>query len=225
LGAAPLQVKKPCGLERSCRWACPHGRSVEKRPSTAWAAARRSSCIDLNGRYRAMTFAAAWTAVRQRPVSRLHPLCLETRLAVADHRGRGLCYHEMIAPAKAALEGTASRLLPCPPVFPPGLSPFELRLREMRDERRRKEPPRSTFDYFTPPCHRGDWQALYDECVPSAPACGLTPTSSDPATGEWHCGPRRAASLDLHDGWGPRISSRPRPARKGVMQTLPCDPS
>jgi len=76
----------------------------------------------------------------------------------------------MISPRQAALEGTALPIAAVSTGFPAGLSPFALAgLREIRDERRREEPPRFDIRYFTPAIVlSGDWQALYDELRASA---------------------------------------------------------
>jgi len=163
--------KHLCGSSRaSCRWACPHAASVVKKKNhqRPRGCAAPSAGIDLNDRYRAMTLPARGTACAPRPVSRCTRL-LDALWHVADHRGAVCVYHEMSPPPKQHWKAPASRLRPCPPVFPPRLSPFSscafARASKMSVPVRR--PPRIRHRYFTPPFSYRRLAALIDECVPS----------------------------------------------------------
>jgi len=95
-----------------------------------------------------------------KPVSRLHPLYADGLACRGSPWARLLSTHEMIAPAKAALEGTGIPMLHHQPArvhrFSRRAVPFRAAPARDRDEASaRREPPRSTSFNFTPPCSIG----------------------------------------------------------------------
>ena len=147
----------------------PARRSVKKEYQAAWLL-RAVSCIDLT------TLSGDDTA------RRVERLCAKARQPIApallDALGMSqitvgaVCvYHEMIAPAKAALQGTGIPIAAVSTGFPAGLSPFELRLREIEMS---VAAGAAEIDIVISRRHvlSGDWQALYDEMRAFRAACG-----------------------------------------------------
>ena len=159
----------------------PARRSVKKDHQAAWLL-RAVSCIDLT------TLSGDDTA------RRVERLCAKARQPIApallDALGMSqitvgaVCvYHEMIAPAKAALEGTGIPIAAVSTGFPAGLSPFELRLREIEMS---VAAGAAEIDIVISRRHvlSGDWQALYDEMRAFRAACGDAHVKAILATGE-----------------------------------------
>jgi deoxyribose-phosphate aldolase len=159
----------------------PGRRSVKKDWQAAWLL-KAITCIDLT------TLAGDDTAARVRR------LCAKARQPVRadilDALGMppitvgAVCvYHDMIAPAVAALKGTGIPVAAVSTGFPAGLSPFHLRVREIEESvaagageidiviSRRK-------------VLEGDWQGLYDEMKAFRAACGDAHVKAILATGE-----------------------------------------
>jgi deoxyribose-phosphate aldolase len=92
-------------------------------------------------------------------------------------------YHEMIAPAKAALAGTNIPIAAVSTGFPAGLSPFELRIKEIEMS---VAEGAAEIDIVISRRHvlSGDWQALYDEMRAFRTACGDAHVKAILATGE-----------------------------------------
>ncbi|SIO41714.1 deoxyribose-phosphate aldolase [Rhodovulum sp. ES.010] len=92
-------------------------------------------------------------------------------------------YHEMIAPAVAALEGSGVPVAAVSTGFPAGLSPFATRLAEIEAS---VAAGASEIDIVISRRHvlTGDWQALYDEVAAFRAACGAAHLKAILATGE-----------------------------------------
>jgi len=156
-------------------------RSVKKAHQAAWLL-RAITCIDLT------TLSGDDTA------RRVERLCAKARQPVApallDALGMGpittgaVCvYHEMIAPALAALAGTNIPVAAVSTGFPAGLSPLALRIKEIEmsvaaDARE--------IDIVISRRHvlSGDWQALYAEMQAFRAACREAHVKAILATGE-----------------------------------------
>ena len=147
----------------------PARRSVKKDYQAAWLL-RAVSCIDLT------TLSGDDTARR---VERLLDALGMSQITV----GAVCVYHEMIAPAKAALQGTGIPIAAVSTGFPAGLSPFELRLREIEMS---VAAGAAEIDIVISRRHvlSGDWQALYDEMRAFRAACGDAHVKAILATGE-----------------------------------------
>jgi deoxyribose-phosphate aldolase len=159
----------------------PARRSVKKDHQAAWLL-RAISCIDLT------TLSGDDTA------RRVERLCAKARQPVApaimDALGvepitvGAVCvYHEMIAPAKNALAGTNIPIAAVSTGFPAGLSPLELRIREIEMS---VAAGAAEIDIVISRRHvlSGDWQALYDEMSAFRAACGDAHVKAILATGE-----------------------------------------
>jgi len=92
-------------------------------------------------------------------------------------------YHEMIAPARTALEGTNIPVAAVSTGFPAGLSRFKTRLREIEDS---VAAGAQEIDIVISRRHvlTGDWQALYEEMQAFRAACGEAHVEAILATGE-----------------------------------------
>lgn len=159
----------------------PARRSVKKDHQAAWLL-RAISCIDLT------TLSGDDTA------RRVERLCAKARqpvasaimdaLGVAPITVGAVCvYHEMIAPAKNALAGTNIPIAAVSTGFPAGLSPLELRIREIEMS---VAAGAAEIDIVISRRHvlSGDWQALYDEMSAFRAACGDAHVKAILATGE-----------------------------------------
>ena len=159
----------------------PGRRSVKKDYQAAWLL-KAISCIDLT------TLSGDDTA------GRVARLCAKARRPVRDDLMQALgfegltvgavcVYHEMIAPAVAALEGTNIPVAAVSTGFPAGLTPFELRLEEIRQS---VAAGASEIDIVISRRQvlTGDWQGLYDEMRAYREACGDAHIKTILATGE-----------------------------------------
>ena len=159
----------------------PGCRSVKKEYQAAWLC-KAISCIDLT------TLSGDDTPGR---VARLcAKACQPARpdiLAALDMEGLtvgAVCvYHEMIAPAVAALNGSGIPVAAVSTGFPAGLSPFNLRLAEIEAS---VEAGVAEIDIVISRRHvlTGDWQALYNEMRAFRAACGNAHVKAILATGE-----------------------------------------
>lgn len=167
-------------IERRCA-ALPARRSVKKDHQAAWLA-RAVSCIDLT------------TLSGDDTPGRVRRLCAKARqpmradlleaIGLPDLTTGAVCvYHEMIAPAVAALEGSGLPVAAVSTGFPAGLSPFPLRLAEIEAS---VEAGAAEIDIVISRRHvlTGDWQALYDEMRAFRAACGEAHVKAILATGE-----------------------------------------
>lgn len=159
----------------------PGRRSVKKEYQAAWLA-RAVSCIDLT------TLAGDDTS------GRVARLCAKARQPVrADLLetlglqgltvGAVCVYHDMIAPARQALEGSGITVAAVSTGFPAGLSPFHLRVAEIEES---VKAGADEIDIVISRRHvlQGNWQALYDEMKTFRQACGEAHVKAILATGE-----------------------------------------
>jgi deoxyribose-phosphate aldolase len=159
----------------------PGRRTVKKAYQAAWLL-KAISCIDLT------TLSGDDTA------GRVRRLCAKARAPVrADllaAMGMGpvtvgaVCvYHEMVAPAVAALQGSGIPVAAVSTGFPAGLSPLPLRLAEIGES---VAAGAREIDIVISRRHvlTGDWQALYDEVRAFRDACGGAHMKAILATGE-----------------------------------------
>ena len=147
----------------------PARRSVKKAHQAAWLL-RAVTCIDLT------TLSGDDTA------RRVGRLCAKARQPVAarilDALGMppitvgAVCvYHEMIAPALTALQGSGIPVAAVSTGFPAGLSPLPLRIAEIEQS---VAAGAAEIDIVISRRHvlEGNWQALYDEMRAFRAACG-----------------------------------------------------
>ena len=145
-------------------------RTVKKTHQAAWLL-KAVSMIDLTtlsgddtaGRVRRLCSKAA------NPVRKdiLQALGFEQKLTT----GAVCVYHEMIAPAVKALEGTGIPVAAVSTGFPAGLSPFKLRLEEIKAS---VQEGAREIDIVISRRHvlTGNWELLYDELCAFKEACG-----------------------------------------------------
>ena len=145
-------------------------RTVKKTHQAAWLL-KAVSMIDLTtlsgddtaGRVRRLCSKAA------NPVRKdiLQALGFEQKLTT----GAVCVYHEMIAPAVKALEGTGIPVAAVSTGFPAGLSPFKLRLEEIKAS---VQEGAREIDIVISRRHvlTGNWKLLYDELCAFKEACG-----------------------------------------------------
>lgn len=161
--------------------ALPGRRSVKKDHQAAWLA-RAISCIDLT------------TLAGDDTPGRVLRLCAKARqpvradlldaLGLPDLTVGAVCvYHDMIAPAVAALHGSGVPVAAVSTGFPAGLSPFALRVAEIRES---VAAGAAEIDIVISRrlVLTGDWQGLYDEMRAFRQACGAAHVKAILATGE-----------------------------------------
>lgn len=159
----------------------PGRRSVKKDHQAAWLC-RAISLIDLTtlsgddteGRVKRLC------AKAKQPVS---PALL-SELGLPDLTTGAICvYHDMIETAVQALEGTGIPVAAVSTGFPAGLSPFHLRVEEIRQS---VAAGAAEIDIVITRRHvlQGNWQALYDEMRAFREACGEAHVKAILATGE-----------------------------------------
>lgn len=159
----------------------PGRRSVKKDHQAAWLC-KAISVIDLT------TLSGDDTEARVRrlcakakqPVS---PALLE-KLGMEGLTTGAVCvYHDMVETAVKALEGTQIPVAAVSTGFPAGLSPFHLRIQEIRES---VAAGASEIDIVISRRHAltGNWQALYDEMAEMRAACGDAHVKAILATGE-----------------------------------------
>ena len=159
----------------------PGRRSVKREWQAAWLL-RAVTCIDLT------TLAGDDTA------GRVRRLCAKARAPVrADLLeavgmapitvGAVCVYHEMVAPAVEALEGSGVPVAAVSTGFPSGLTPFDLRLAEIE---RSVAAGAREIDIVISRRHAllGDWRALFDEMRAFREAAGPAQVKAILATGE-----------------------------------------
>jgi len=159
----------------------PGRRSVKKDRQAAWLA-RAVTMIDLT------------TLSGDDTPGRVRRLCAKAKSPVrADLLeaiglpgltvGAVCVYHDMIAPALAALEGTQIPVAAVSTGFPAGLSPFDTRLKEIRLS---VAAGAREIDIVIPRRHvlTANWQALWDETCAMREACGPAHMKTILATGE-----------------------------------------
>ncbi len=159
----------------------PGRRSVKKAHQAAWLA-RAISCIDLT------------TLAGDDTPGRVARLCAKARqpmradlleaIGLPDLTVGAVCvYHDMIAPAVKALDGSGIPVAAVSTGFPAGLSPFHLRVAEIGES---VTAGASEIDIVISRRHvlTGDWKALYDEMRAFRAACGEAHVKAILATGE-----------------------------------------
>lgn len=156
-------------------------RSVKKDWQAAWLL-RAITLIDLTtlsgddtpGRVRRLCAKAA------NPV---RPDLLEAMGMGPVTTGAVCVYHEMVPVAVEALEGTGIPVAAVSTGFPAGLSPFALRVQEIRES---VAAGAKEIDIVISRRHvlTGDWAALYDEMAEFRAACGDAHVKAILATGE-----------------------------------------
>ncbi len=159
----------------------PGRRSIKKAHQAAWLC-RAVSCIDLT------------TLSGDDTEARVRRLCAKARQPVrADLLealgmegltvGAVCVYHEMVPAALRALDGSGLPVAAVSTGFPAGLTPFDLRLEEIR---RSVAAGAREIDIVISRRHvlEGNWQALYDEMREMRAACGAAHVKAILATGE-----------------------------------------
>nr|WP_232843843.1 deoxyribose-phosphate aldolase [Rhodobacter amnigenus] len=156
-------------------------RSVKKEFQAAWLL-KAISLIDLT----TLSGDDTW--------GRVERLCAKARQPVAPWMleklgmegltvGAVCVYHDMVGTAVRALEGTNIPVAAVSTGFPAGLSPFDLRIEEIR---RSVAAGAREIDIVISRRHvlTGNWQALYDEMREMRAACGNAHVKAILATGE-----------------------------------------
>jgi len=159
----------------------PGRRTVKGAHQAAWLC-RAVACIDLT------TLSGDDTAERVRRLCAkarqpVRPDIL-TALGMEGLRVGAVCvYHEMVAPAVAALAGSGIPVAAVSTGFPAGLSPLALRVAEIGES---VAAGAREIDIVISRRHvlGGDWQALYDEVRAFRDACGEAHMKTILATGE-----------------------------------------
>jgi deoxyribose-phosphate aldolase len=159
----------------------PGRRTVKKAYQAAWLA-KAVSLIDLT------------TLSGDDTVGRVQRICAKARNPVRaellDQLGLpnltvgAVCvYHDMVAPAVAALDGSGIPVAAVSTGFPAGLSPFHLRVAEIGES---VQAGAAEIDIVISRRHvlSGNWQELYDEMKTFREACGDAHIKAILATGE-----------------------------------------
>ena len=159
----------------------PGRRSVKKDYQAAWLC-KAVSLIDLT------------TLSGDDTQARVRRLCAKARQPVSQPileqlgmegltTGAVCVYHDMVETAVRALEGTSIPVAAVSTGFPAGLSPFHLRLQEIRES---VAAGAQEIDIVISRRHAltGNWQALYDEMAEMREACGDAHVKAILATGE-----------------------------------------
>lgn len=174
------QQANTSAIERRAK-TLPGRRSVKKDFQAAWLL-KAITCIDLT------TLSGDDTA------GRVARLCAKARqpvrqdileaLGVDGIKVGAVCvYHDMIAPALKALNGSGIPIAAVSTGFPAGLSPFHLRIAEIEES---VKAGAREIDIVISRRHvlTGNWQALYDEMRAFRAACGEAHVKAILATGE-----------------------------------------
>lgn len=159
----------------------PGRRSVKKDFQAAWLL-KAITCIDLT------------TLAGDDTEGRVRRLCAKARQPVSEpileqlgmsgiSTGAVCVYHDMVPTAVDALQGSGIPVAAVSTGFPAGLSPFPLRVEEIRESVRAGA---DEIDIVITRRHvlQGNWQALYDEMKAFREACGDAHVKAILATGE-----------------------------------------
>ncbi len=172
----------PSAVERRAA-TLPKRRTVKKDWQAAWYL-RAVTCMDLT------------TLQGDDTPGRVQRLCAKARRPIRDdllealgvaHLGlrvASVCvYHQLIAPARKALEGSGIPVCAVSAGFPAGQNPLALRLAEIRES---VAAGAEEIDIVISRAHvlTGDWPALYDEIRAFREACGPAHLKTILATGE-----------------------------------------
>ena len=158
-------------------------RTVKKEWQAAWLL-RSITCMDLT------TLAGDDTPgnVRRLCTKARHPLRAEIIEALGVREvgitvGAVCVYHQYVATAVEALQGSGVPVAAVSTGFPAGLSPFEQRLAEIHAS---VAAGATEIDIVITRAHvlTGNWQALYDEMRDMRAACGQAHVKAILATGE-----------------------------------------
>jgi deoxyribose-phosphate aldolase len=158
-------------------------RTVKKEWQAAWLL-RAVSCIDLT------TLAGDDTPgnVRRLCAKARQPVRADLLQALGVSHlnltvGAVCVYHEMVETAVEALRGSGIPVAAVSTGFPAGLSPFALRVQEIRES---VAAGAAEIDIVLSRRHvlNGDWSALYDEVAAFRSACGAAHMKTILATGE-----------------------------------------
>ncbi len=167
-------------IERRCA-TLPGRRSIKKHHQAAWLA-KAVACIDLT------TLSGDDTPMRVRRLcaKARQPVAASTleQLGLPNLKTGAVCvYHDMIATAVDALDGTGIPVAAVSTGFPAGLSPLHLRIAEIEES---VAAGAHEIDIVISRRHvlTGNWQALYDEMVQFRAACGDAHVKAILATGE-----------------------------------------
>jgi deoxyribose-phosphate aldolase len=167
-------------IERRCA-SLPGRRSVKKDYQVAWLL-KAITLIDLT------TLSGDDTVgrVRRLCAKAAHPVRADILHALGmPHITTGaVCvYHDMVETAVDALQGTGIPVAAVSTGFPAGLSPFHLRVQEIRES---VKAGAQEIDIVISRRHAltGNWQALYDEMRAFRAACGEAHVKAILATGE-----------------------------------------
>ncbi|SHI44861.1 deoxyribose-phosphate aldolase [Shimia gijangensis] len=167
-------------IERRAK-SLPGRRSVKKDYQAAWLL-KAITCMDLT------------TLSGDDTEGRVRRLCAKARqpvraelleqLGMPDITTGAICvYHDMISTAVDALDGSGIPVAAVSTGFPAGLSPFHLRVEEIREG---VKAGADEIDIVITRRHvlQGNWQALYDEMRAFREACGDAHVKAILATGE-----------------------------------------
>ncbi|MDO5630675.1 MAG: deoxyribose-phosphate aldolase [Paracoccus sp. (in: a-proteobacteria)] len=176
---AQVRINTPAVERRAAT--LPARRSLKKDHQAAWLL-NAVRCIDLT------------TLSGDDTPDRVTRLCAKARQPIAadllaamgvdDLTTGAVCvYPTMVAPAKAALAGSAIPVASVATGFPAGLMPLDLRLAEIRYA---VDQGADEIDIVITRAHvlRGEWAALYDELRAMREACGAARTKAILATGD-----------------------------------------
>jgi deoxyribose-phosphate aldolase len=149
----------------------PKRRTVKKEWQAAWLV-KAIQCIDLT----TLNSDDTEGRVRRLCAKAMRPLRpdLQEALGLADRRvttGAVCVYHRFVATAVDALKGSGIPVAAVSTAFPAGLSPMDVRLREIEES---VAAGAEEIDVVITREHvlRGQWQALYDEVKAFKAACG-----------------------------------------------------
>ncbi len=203
-------------IERRCA-TLPGRRSIKKDHQAAWLL-RAIACIDLT------------TLSGDDTERRVQRLCAKARqpvhvdmlaaLGLPDLTTGAVCvYHEMIPAAVSALQGSGIPVAAVSTGFPAGLSPFHLRLQEIKDS---VAAGAEEIDIVISRRHvlEGNWDALYDEMRQMREACGTAHVKAILATGELGT-LRNVARASLVCMMGGADFIKTSTGKEGVNATLP----
>ncbi len=203
-------------IERRCA-TLPGRRSIKKDHQAAWLL-RAIACIDLT------------TLSGDDTERRVQRLCAKARqpvradmlaaLGLPDLTTGAVCvYHEMIPAAVSALQGSGIPVAAVSTGFPAGLSPFHLRLQEIKDS---VAAGAEEIDIVISRRHvlEGNWEALYDEMRQMREACGTAHVKAILATGELGT-LRNVARASLVCMMGGADFIKTSTGKEGVNATLP----
>lgn len=168
--------------------------AIERRAATL--PGRRSIKKDYQAAWllKAVTYIDLTTLSGDDTSERVKRLCAKARQPIAPEilnalgmggltTGAVCVYHDMIETAVAALRGSGIPVAAVSTGFPAGLSPFDLRVEEIR---RSVAAGADEIDIVISRRHvlSGDWQALFDEMCAFREACGAAHVKAILATGE-----------------------------------------